>query len=141
MARLRRFLGWSGQQRWAFVVALVLNPLFAALGRGQGFRRAVALSRRLVRLPGRRVRPTDAVAVAEAVKVAARRRVVGVVCLPESLTLLTLLRRRGIAAELRIGVATAGPFAAHAWVEVDGRPVNDTADVAERFAVFERLEV
>lgn len=141
MWRVHRFLGWSGSQRRAFLVALVVNPVFALVARRRGFRTATRLSARLVGLPGRRHRPTDPRALAEAVRAAARRPVVGVVCLPESLTLLTLLRRRGVAADLRIGVATAGGFSAHAWVEVDGQPVNDTADVAERFVPFDALEV
>lgn len=141
MWRVRRFLGWSGLQRRTFVIALVMNPLFALVARRWGFRTAGRLSARLAGLPGRRQRPTDPQAFAEAVRAAARRPVVGVVCLPESLTLLTLLRRRGVIAELRIGVATTGGFSAHAWVEVEGQPVNDTADVAERFAPFDTLEV
>ena len=58
-------------------------------------------------------------------------------CLRQSLVVWWLLRRKGMPAELRIGVQTGGGFAAHAWVEVDGHPVNDAPDVAERFAPFD----
>lgn len=45
-------------------------------------------------------------------------------CLMRSLVMITLLSRRGIAAELVIGVRTEDEtFAAHAWVEYAGRPL------------------
>ena len=40
--------------------------------------------------------------------------------------------------ELRIGVQCQGEkFQAHAWVEYEGYPLNDSADVRKRFATFE----
>jgi len=59
-------------------------------------------------------------------------------CLRQSLLVWWLLRRREAPAELRIGVRKQDGFSAHAWVEVDGQPVNDAGDVAERYAAFER---
>jgi hypothetical protein len=56
-------------------------------------------------------------------------------CLEQSLALSVLLRRRGVAAELRIG-AQALPFRAHAWVEVAGQAINERADVARTYATF-----
>jgi len=50
-------------------------------------------------------------------------------CLSRSLTLWWILRRQGIASELRIGVSKDdGEFAAHAWVELDGIPINNTPE-------------
>lgn len=47
-------------------------------------------------------------------------------CLPRSLTLASLLRDRGIPAEVVIGVALRdGRLSAHAWVEVDGAALNE----------------
>lgn len=58
-------------------------------------------------------------------------------CLSRSLLLLWLLRRRGIAGNLRIGVRfDNGHLHSHAWVDIAGHPVNDTHDVAERFTPF-----
>lgn len=75
--------------------------------------------------------------IAHLVAVAARYGPVSGSCLSRALTLCRLLQRRGIAAELRIGVRRdAGDFAAHAWVEVCGEVVNDRADVATRFVPF-----
>ena len=43
----------------------------------------------------------------------------------------------GIAAELRVGIGKTAPqLEAHAWVEVDGAPLNDAADVAARYPPF-----
>jgi hypothetical protein len=56
-------------------------------------------------------------------------------CLEQSLTLLYLLRRRGLNATLKLG-ARPQPFYAHAWVECDGEPVNDTREHLREFAVL-----
>ena len=58
-------------------------------------------------------------------------------CLSRSLLLGWLLRRRGVASDLRIGVRlTNGVLDAHAWVECSGVPVNDRPDIAAQFALF-----
>jgi len=58
-------------------------------------------------------------------------------CLQRSVALTCLLRRHGVPASLIIG-AQQVPFRSHAWVEVEGRVVNDKAYVGEVFAVLER---
>lgn len=58
-------------------------------------------------------------------------------CLQRSATTACLLRRKGIPAQLVIGVERF-PFYAHAWVEVDGRVVNDSPQVKKRYTVIER---
>ena len=61
-------------------------------------------------------------------------------CLPRSLLLGWLLRRRGVATQLRIGVnLNEGSLAAHAWVEYAGIPINDQPDVGAQFAAFQPL--
>ncbi len=61
-------------------------------------------------------------------------------CLHRSLTLWWLLRRQGVASELRIGVRMEqGRFEAHAWVEREGVALNDGSDVNLRFAAFQGL--
>jgi hypothetical protein len=55
-------------------------------------------------------------------------------CLSRSLALEYLLSRRGIRSNLRIGARrSGGAVSGHAWVEVNGRPVNDTPDVHREF--------
>ncbi len=58
-------------------------------------------------------------------------------CLQRSAATTCLLKRRGIPAQLVIGVQHL-PFKAHAWVEVDGRVVNDKPYVAQMYAVLDR---
>ncbi|HMC49587.1 MAG TPA: lasso peptide biosynthesis B2 protein [Solirubrobacterales bacterium] len=48
-------------------------------------------------------------------------------CLFRSLTLMSMLERRGIAQQLVIAVRPK-PFAAHAWIEVEGQAVLSDAD-------------
>lgn len=80
-----------------------------------------------------------ALRVAELVDVASRQGPFRAPCLPRSLVLWGLLRKRGMDARLRIGVRR-GPngFDAHAWVEHDGAVLNDRPDVAERYKPFGR---
>ena len=60
-------------------------------------------------------------------------------CLTRSLLLRWLLRRFGTASDLRIGVRLEeGKLAAHAWVEKDGIPVNDSSEVVARYGAFDQ---
>ena len=54
----------------------------------------------------------------------AGRYVPGGTCLAQSLALARMLGKRGIAADVRVGVLTVPAFHAHAWVEVQGRPIT-----------------
>lgn len=60
-----------------------------------------------------------------------------VLCLHRSAVTTSMLRRHGINAELVIASRRL-PFQAHAWVEVEGRVVNDRPDVQEIYTVLER---
>jgi hypothetical protein len=60
-----------------------------------------------------------------------------VLCLQRSAATVSLLRNYGIEAQLVIG-AQLKPFQAHAWVEVDGRVVNDNSYTKELYAVLDR---
>lgn len=60
-----------------------------------------------------------------------------VLCLQRSAAAACLLRRCGVRAEMLIG-AQRIPFKAHAWVEVEGRVVNDRPYVREIYAVLDR---
>lgn len=61
-------------------------------------------------------------------------------CLPRSLILHHLLRRRGLKSDLKIGVSRAdGQFVAHAWVECLGVPLNDQPDIAAHYMHFHDL--
>ena len=58
-------------------------------------------------------------------------------CLQRSAVLTCMLRRYGFPAEMVIGTQRL-PFKAHAWVELNGRVVNDKPDMPELYAEIER---
>lgn len=58
-------------------------------------------------------------------------------CLQRSAATACLLKRSGFPAQLVIG-AQQMPFKAHAWVEVNGRVVNDKPYTPEIYAVLDR---
>lgn len=60
-----------------------------------------------------------------------------VLCLQRSFTTTYLLRKSGVPAEMVLG-AQKLPFKAHAWVEVDGRAINERSDVQATYGVWER---
>lgn len=58
-------------------------------------------------------------------------------CLQRSAVTVCLMRSRGLKAEWVLG-AQKMPFAAHAWVELAGKAVNERSNVQARFTVWER---
>ena len=56
-------------------------------------------------------------------------------CLEQALAGFILLRRRGVAVQLRLGVQPY-PFYAHAWLELDGAPVTESPEVVATFALM-----
>lgn len=69
---------------------------------------------------------------------AAGRHVVRVPCLTRAIALARILGRRGVKTNVRLGVRQVdGRLDAHAWVELDGRPVNDDEAHVRRYAPLE----
>lgn len=60
-----------------------------------------------------------------------------VLCLQRSAATACLLKSCGVPAEMIIGTQQM-PFKAHAWVEVEGRVVNDKPYIREMYAVLEK---
>jgi hypothetical protein len=83
-------------------------------------------------------RPVDADTIVWAVDEACVWYAKRVACLQRSVVATWLLRRHGIAAELVIGYRPI-PFESHAWVEVNGRIVNDRPQYQKVFSVLDRL--
>jgi len=138
-----RFSNLSRGEQRDFLLGVILLPLAAISLRAFPFRRVQRTAERWC--GGAAAKPrSDAVAVAEAVaasrmmNAASRRGLVRGNCLSQSMALWWLLRRRGIAVQLRLGGRKNGArLEAHAWVELAGRAINDSEDVAERYAPFE----
>ncbi len=144
MRDLARLRALSGAELRLLIVSAVAMPFVASAVAVLGFRRARTLVARIVKLGGpETTSQTDALVrarfVARIVSIAAKRGPVRTSCLRSSLLLWGLLRREGIEATLKIGVAReADGLRAHAWVEHHGRPLNDTDDVGSRFRAFEQ---
>ena len=81
--------------------------------------------------------PSSVNAICSAVDIACIWYCKEVLCLQRSATTVCLLRRYGVSAHLVIG-AQQMPFKAHAWVEVDGKVVNDKHYVGELYATLDR---
>ena len=135
--RTFRALTWA--QRGQLAQAWLLLPLAAVGLRLFGFRRLQALLLRPAAAAPARDDLPAAQATARIVHSAARWSPIHASCLARSLVLCRLLRRQGLSATLRIGVAKPdGRFEAHAWVEHAGVALNDSQDVELRFAAFDR---
>ncbi len=124
-------------ERRTLLAAIGWLPLFSLGLRVLGPRRFQVWLQRDNPPIGSKVSLDDIVRIATLVNIAARQAPVPATCLTRSLLLGWVLRRRGVANQLRIGVRlTQGALDAHAWVEYAGIPINDRPDVGEQFAPF-----
>ncbi len=148
MQTWRRFWRTSGYARGIAIEAACGLLVTRAGLRMAGFRRWKAAIEWLTPGPARRNAPAGqreielAQAIARWQAAAARHLPVETNCLDRALTLWWLLRRRGIAADLRIGGRKEdGRFEAHAWVEVGEAVLGDASADRGEFEPFERREV
>jgi hypothetical protein len=142
MARWHKLTQLSWPDRWFLVQAAALLPVLSLALRLAGLRRVQAALERLAPHPG----PQEGVDPLAEERVRSRARLIRAAathgwyranCLPQSVLYWWLLRRRGVDAELRIGVRKeAGGMVAHAWVEYRGLPLNDRAEVHMKFRPF-----
>ncbi len=126
-----------GVARWAITLNIVLNATI----RVSNSKRAYAISEFAGRLPRTRPGRTDvgyAAHVAGLVNHVSNRFPARSACLVRSMTLRSLLLRNQVNARLMLGTKRGtGGVVAHAWVEVDGTPINDAADIGTEYAGFE----
>jgi hypothetical protein len=130
MARLARFLALRRSERRRTVEAafwlLLVRIAFGALP----FRRALGLFRIA---PGEaaseRVDASEACEIGRAVERAARHVPFRAVCLQQAFAALLMMRRRGLAASVRLGLARddGGELKAHAWSHCGELPVTGVA--------------
>ena len=137
--RLSRYQELTAPQRRVLWASLWLLPLFWLGLRCLGLQRWQAWLDRAPLGTHPPLGADDAAALGTAVNIAAHHGVGPATCLTRSLLLRSILRRRGTDSDLRIGVQiTDSRLVAHAWVEIAGQPINDTPDVATRFAAFDQ---
>lgn len=139
--RLRRFSGLEAGARGIFLRAAVLLPLISLSLRMRGFGATQGTLQKF--LPSSDHQTTispgpSADLTARMVRAAVHHGVGHPTCLEESLALWWLLRRLGIASQLRIGIKKQSPkFEAHAWVELGGAPLNEPETPHQHYAAFE----
>lgn len=133
--RMRRLANVNPRLLVESLILLVIVRIAIPLrGVGATFRMAskvARLGRRSTRRNAEALPPED---LWLAVNRIAERFPLATTCVPRSIALWVMLRRRGIPAEMRIGVSdgSAG-FASHAWVEISGEPVGETKSSLESF--------
>ena len=112
---------------WQLAFYDLINALFGF----EGVHKRVARRRVAARPTG----PVTEALVCDAVVLAACLYFKPSLCLQRSVVTTLLLRQQGMAGRLVIGYRPA-PFFSHAWVEVDGRVVNDSPAYKERLQVL-----
>jgi Transglutaminase-like superfamily len=132
---VRAFRGLSWAERWVLAQTLALLPVTVGSLRLLGFRRTKALLLAADSSARRRRDLPAAQALARVVHGAALWSPLPANCLPRALVLCRVLERRGLDAELRLGVDKPdGEFAAHAWVEHGGTALAEPEHDGRRFA-------
>lgn len=136
--KLAKFRALSWPERKVLFAATLLLPMFWIGLRVFGLPRFQARLKRSSAVTQTARSDEDLCRIGALVNIAGNHVIFPSTCLTRSLLLDWLLYRRGVNSELRIGVRLVqGRLEAHAWVEFAGKPVNDTQDVAERFAAFD----
>lgn len=136
-SRWSRWRALPGLERRETLLAAGLILFAAASLRVAGVSRTLKTLARAA--PSPRIELGGARTAARAIARAARHAPYGGNCLSQSIALMWLLRRRGLAAELRFGARMReGLLEAHAWVEHAGVVLNDAQTVAQRFSPFGR---
>ena len=138
--KLAKFNALSWPERRTLLAAMAWLPLFWLGLHVLELRRFQAWLQR-DNLPRVSNLPLDEIVrIGTLVNIAASQAPIPATCLTRSLLLGWMLRRRGVASQLRIGVRmNQGILDAHAWVEYAGIPINDRSDVGEQFAAFAEI--
>ena len=142
MAHLAKLRSLSAPERRELLLALVLLPAIEIALRVGGLRlvhRAIG-PKSCTRGDSGRRGALGAPELARLVAAAARWGPCRPSCMVRSLTLQCLLKRHGLDSQLRLGVRKAGRrLEAHAWVEHQGRPLIEPANVGQNFAPFDPI--
>jgi hypothetical protein len=138
--KLAKFSTVAWPERLILLVAMAWLPLFWLGLRVLGLQRMQRWLQRGKPPVGSSLSFGEIARIAALVNMAASQAWIPATCLTRSLLLGWMLRRRGVASQLRIGVRiNQGILDAHAWVEYAGTPVNDREDVGEQFSPFAEI--
>ena len=140
--KFRTFLSLSSSERSRVMEALLLPVLVFGGFRAIGVPRTQHILRRWANRA--RLHSDTFTAVEQirgallAQKVVQRSTGVAGNCLVRSLTLWAILLRRGIVTELRVGFRRfEGRIQGHAWIEYQGRPINESLTKARLYAPYD----
>jgi hypothetical protein len=138
MTNLNKVRGLSPSERRLFVQSLLLLPLVHLALLLLGFARLRQVMERWAPLNNRTLSETEALQHAQEitrmVSIAAQHGLYRATCLRKSLLVWWFLRGEGIPSRLCFGVRILDhKLEAHAWVEWDGRIINDSANVREQY--------
>ncbi len=121
---LARWWALPARERWLFPLLLLMLPLVSLGLSLLGYRRMLALVERVGHRRQRHPATTQELEAARRLAgllAIAGRRGLPATCLRQALLLHLLLRRRGLAPQLLLGLRREdGQPAMHAWVELDG---------------------
>ena len=137
MNKITEFLALPSEDKWLFV-RLWLRLLWVRIeiAISERYRREISHAIRDNGAAGAR-HLADVERIIRLLKQAAAHHLVPMSCLVIALTGFRFLRARGIGIDLKLGVRLEqGKFGAHAWLELDGRPVYERPEVSRDFAVM-----
>lgn len=124
------------------ILALILPPIMRFALSRWGYNRVHSWLQHNISLPAAPLsllEIPEIINLAKVMNISANRSPIHTNCLQRSLTLWSLLRRKGIESELRIGVdKQSGALKAHAWLEKDGVVLNDTKASVQGFTPFDQ---
>ena len=139
-SRLKKFQALSKTEKKTFIYAFFTLPIIRLRLRIWGAEKSLARLRRLPVTPRQGGCDTsiDPVRTSRLINRAARIVFRRESCLERSIMLWHVLRRKGIKSDIKIGVSTGRPgLQAHAWVEIDGKAINEIPHVKKKFAAFD----
>ncbi|MDH3254415.1 MAG: lasso peptide biosynthesis B2 protein [Acidobacteriota bacterium] len=138
--RWQRFRRLSRDEKKTLVQAWCLLPLVDVCLRAASFESAKkALGVVVGKEPSVPDLDVEPERLSRLVEIASRQHLWPIRCLPRAMVLEGLLRRSGVDCALQIGARReARGVAAHAWVEIEGRPIGEAENVDERFPPLSR---
>ncbi|MGD1069860.1 MAG: lasso peptide biosynthesis B2 protein [Bryobacteraceae bacterium] len=141
LRKLRTFWLLGNAGRELLLEAAVLPILIEVGFRLAGVARTQAWLRRWARCGRKRAPVLDPQAAIRSARrsqrIVGRLTGLGGTCLVRSFTLWTLLLRRGVGADIRVGLRKSEEaFEGHAWLECAGLPINEHAAVVATYSAY-----
>ena len=141
--RLRQLTALSLLQWWIILVALFTLPMIALSLKLSGFKQTKNRMSRFIptsmdNISAREQDLSRAKLISRAVAIAGNHGIYHANCLKQSLLLWWLLARHGIPTELKLGTQKLPQetFSANAWVEYNGKALDDFSDLHHQYLVF-----